>query len=107
MPGSGVVLGGRREIWSHTMIRKLLVSAIAAGALAAAAVPASAQVYGGIGLAGAGVQIGPFAAGVAPGYERHHHWGGRYAYAGDCRVMREGTVTPSGRVIFTTRRICD
>jgi hypothetical protein len=36
------------------MIRKLLVSAIAAGALAAAAVPASTQVYGGDGPGGAG-----------------------------------------------------
>ena len=90
------------------MIRKLLVSAIAAGALAAEAVPASAQVYGGAGPNGAGVQIGPFAAGVGPGYGwRHHAWGGRYAYSGDCRVMRERTVTPDGRVIFTTRRACE
>ena len=90
------------------MMRNLLVSAIAAGALAAAAVPASAQVYGGAGPNGAGVRIGPFAAGVGPEYGWHHHaWGGPNAYSGECRVMRERTVTPDGRVIFTTRRSCD
>jgi hypothetical protein len=31
---------------------------------------------------------------------------GRAAYA-DCRTIRERTVTPSGRVIMETRRICD
>lgn len=90
------------------MIRNLLVSAIAAGALAAAAVPASAQLYAGAGPGGAGVQVGPFGAGVGPGYEwRHHAYGGPYAYSGGCRVMRERTITPSGREIFTTRRACD
>ena len=88
-------------------MRNLLVSAIAAGALAAAAVPASAQFYAGAGPYGAGVQIGPFVAGVGPAYG----WGpdyssGPYAYAGDCRVIRERTVTPTGEVVFTTRRAC-
>jgi hypothetical protein len=86
------------------MIRKLLVSAVAAGALAATAVPASAQLYVGADPYGAGVQIGPFAAGVGPRYDPY--WGGPYAYAGDCRVIRERTVTPTGEVIFTTRRAC-
>jgi hypothetical protein len=90
-----------------TMIRKLLVSALAAGALAAAAVPASAQFYAGAGPYGAGVQIGPFAAGVGPGYGwGHDYWGGPYADAGACRVIRERTVTPTGEVVFTTHRAC-
>jgi hypothetical protein len=84
------------------------MSAIAAGALAAAAVPVSAQVYGGAGPGGAGVRVGPFAAGVGPGYGWHHHaYGDPYAYSGNCRVMRERTITPGGREIFTTRRACD
>jgi hypothetical protein len=87
------------------MIRKLLISALAAGALAAAAVPASAQFYAGAGPYGAGVQIGPFGAGVGPGYG----WGNDYRDgpdAGACRVIRERTVTPTGQVVFTTHRAC-
>ncbi len=89
------------------MVRKLLVSALAAGALAAAAVPASAQFYAGAGPYAAGVQIGPFAAGVGPGYGwGPNYGGGPYAYADGCRVIRERTVTPSGDVVFTTHRAC-
>jgi hypothetical protein len=87
------------------MIRKLLVSAVAVGALAATAVPASAQFYVGADPYGAGVQIGPFAAGVGPRYDPYYR-GGPYAYEGGCRVIRERTVTPSGEVIFTTHRAC-
>jgi hypothetical protein len=89
------------------MMRKFLVSALAAVALAAAAVPASAQFYAGAGPYGAGVQIGPFAAGVGPGYGWHHdYWGGPYADAGACRVIRERTVLPTGEVVFSTHRAC-
>ncbi len=91
------------------MTRKLLVSTLAAGALVAAAVPASAQFYAGAGPYGAGVQIGPFAAGVGPAYGwGPDYWSGGepYAYAGDCRVIRERTVTPSGQVVFTMHRAC-
>jgi len=38
--------------------------------------------------------------------ERDHWREGRAAYA-DWRTIRERTVTPSGRVIMETRRICD
>jgi hypothetical protein len=87
------------------MIRKLLVSAVAAGALAAAAVPASAQFFVGADPYGAGVQIGPFAAGVGPRFDPYYR-GGPCAYAGECRMIRERTVTPTGQVIFTTRQAC-
>jgi hypothetical protein len=85
-------------------MKKLIISAAAAGLLAAAAVPASAQFYAGADPNGVGVQVGPLGIGVGPGYG----WrGDRYAYGGDCRVIRERTLTPDGRAIFTTRRICD
>jgi len=91
---------------------KLLFAAVAAGALAVA-VPASAQVGVGVGPGGAGVQVGPFGAGVGPGYDAwgpRHRWHsgyGAYGYAGDCRVVRERTMTPSGRWIIRTHRVCD
>jgi hypothetical protein len=89
------------------MMRKLLVSALAAGALAVAAVPASAQFYAGAGPYGAGVQIGPFAAGVGPAYGwRDDYAGGPYADAGACPIIRERTVTPTGQMVITTHRAC-
>lgn len=88
-------------------MKKLFLTAAAAGLLIAAAVPASAQIYAGADPGGVGVQIGPFGAGVGPGYGWHdRYYGGRYAYGGDCRVIRERTMTPDGRVVFTTRRAC-
>ena len=80
------------------------------------AVPASAQFYAGADPGGVGVQVGPFGLGVGPRYDGWHngYYRDRYytdgyrAYgAGDCRVIRERIVTPSGRVIFRTRRMCD
>ena len=92
-------------------MKKLLIAASAAAALmVAAAAPAAAQFYAGAGPAGAGVQIGPFGFGVGPayGWRDRHYTDGYYAYgAGDCRVVRERVVTPSGRVILRTHRICD
>jgi hypothetical protein len=90
-------------------MKRLLLAAAAAITLIAAAVPASAQFYAGVGPGGAGVQIGPLGAGVGPAYGWHDpYWrGDRYAYAGDCRVIRERTLAPSGQVIYTTRRVCD
>jgi hypothetical protein len=85
-------------------MKKLMISAAAAGLLVAAAVPAPAQFYAGADPNGVGVQLGPLGVGVGPGYG----WrGDRYAYRGDCRVIRERTITADGRAIFTTRRICD
>jgi hypothetical protein len=89
-----------------------LVLALAAGAALVAAVPASAQVYFGADPGGAGVQVGPFGAGVGPRYDG---WRGDYgpeyraygqAYEPGCRVTRERIETPSGRVIFQSRRVC-
>ena len=79
-------------------MRKLLMAAAAAGTLVAT-VPASAQIY-----LGAGVQIGPFGFGVGPRYG----WRGDeyYAYGADCPVVRERVVTPDGRVIYRTQRVC-
>ena len=91
-------------------MKRLLFAVVAATTLGIS-VPASAQLYGGVGPGGAGVQVGPFGAGVGPAYDPY--WGGRhrgyaaYGYAGECRVMRQRIVTPSGRMIIKTRRICD
>jgi hypothetical protein len=67
---------------------------------AAALTPANAQ--------GIGVQVGPFGAGVGvyDGPYHHRYWHD-YAYSPDCRVIRERIVTPSGRILFKTRRVCD
>jgi hypothetical protein len=87
-------------------MRKLLLGAMAAGALAIAAVPASAQFYAGADPGGAGVQLGPFRAGVGPEYAPHHRYY-RDDYYGGCRMVRHRTVTPGGRVIVERHRICD
>ena len=86
-------------------MKKLLFAAVAAATLGLAA-PASAQFFVGADPGGVGVQVGPVGAGVGPRFDRWHRHYGAYAY-GDCRTMRERIVTPSGRVIFKTRRICD
>jgi len=84
------------------MKRILLAAALA---LAAAATPASAQVWvGATPDYGAGVQVGPF--GVGSGYPRYHHWYGDYAYAPDCRFERERIVTPRGHVFYRSHRVC-
>jgi hypothetical protein len=86
-------------------MKKLLIGAVAATGLAIASVPASAQFYAGADPGGVGVQVGPFGVGVGPryGWRDHDH----YAYGyGDCRIIRERTVTPSGRVITERRRVC-
>ncbi len=82
---------------------KTLLLVVAAVATLGIATPAAAQ--------GVGVEIGPFSAGVGPDYwgprrhYRYHDYG--YGYAGDCRQIRERIVTPSGRVIFRSREVCD
>lgn len=90
-----------------------LVFTLAAGAALVAAVPASAQVYFGADPGGAGVQVGPFGAGVGPRYDgwRGGGYGPEYgaygqAYGPGCRMTRERIHTPGGRVIVQTRRVC-
>ncbi len=87
-------------------MKKLLFAGVAAVSLGIA-IPANAQVFVGADPGGAGVRVGPFGVGVGPDY-----WGGPryyrdYAYAPDCRLMRTRIVTPSGHIIWRTRRICD
>jgi hypothetical protein len=75
---------------------RTLLFALAAVAPLAMVTPSAAQ--------DVGVRVGPFEAGVGPGYHegwRHHH------YYGDCRMTRERVITPSGREIFRTHRVCD
>ena len=82
---------------------RLLMSLTGAALLTlAVSSPASAQVYFGAGPGGVGVEIGD------PDYGwRHRHYRWRDHYASDCRVIRERIVTPSGRVIYRSRQICD
>src|SRR5262245_4274076 len=92
-----------RERKEAVMKRILLAVSALAMAGAATLTPANAQ--------GVGVQIGPLGAGVGvgpywDGGYRHRHWND-YAYACDCRVIRERIVTPNGDIIFRTRRLCD
>jgi hypothetical protein len=91
---------------------KALLLATVAAATIGLAVPANAQFYVGAEPGGVGVQVGPFGAGVGPRYwgHRHHRWDDSYAaynYARDCRTVRERVMTPSGRTIIRTQRICD
>ena len=79
-------------------MKQFLFAAAAASALLTA-VPASAQVY--FGTDRGGVEFG-----VGPRYDRDRGWRD-YDYARDCRVVRERIETPSGRVIYRTRRDCD
>jgi hypothetical protein len=89
------------------MKRIFLAAAALAISGAAALTPANAQ--------GVGVQVGPVGVGVGvdagpyrDGGYHHRHWrGDSYGYASECRVIRERTQTPSGRVIVRSRRICD
>jgi len=90
-------------------MNKLLLAVVAAATFGLAA-PASAQFYAGADPGGVGVQVGPFGVGVGPDYwgGPYRRWHRDYAYGyGECRLMRERIVTPSGRMIFQTRRICD
>jgi hypothetical protein len=58
---------------------------------------------------GVGVQVGPFGVGVGPDYWGHRHGYWRdYAYAGPyCHSVRTRIVTPSGNIIWRTRRVCE
>jgi len=80
---------------------KLLLIAAAAATIAAT-VPAAAQVAVGVGPGGASVRVGE------PRHDRdwryRHH--DRYSYRDHCRTERERIVTPSGRVIYRSTRVC-
>ena len=88
-------------------MKKLLFAAVAAATLGVAA-PASAQLFVGADPGGVGVQVGPVGAGVGPRFWGHpyHRYYGAYNYAGDCRVVRERVITPSGRRIIRVHRRC-
>jgi len=83
--------------------RILIPHGLRASLTLAATVPASAQVYFGGGPGGVGVGVGD------PDYGwRHRYWRDSYAFdRDDCRVIRERVVTPSGRVIYRSRHICN
>ena len=86
---------------------KKLLFGVAAAALFAAFAPANAQVYLGADPGRVGVQVGPLGVGVGPDYwDRHHRYWRDYAYAPDCRFVRERIVTRHHRVIWRTRREC-
>jgi len=86
-------------------MKKLLIGAVAATTLVIASMPASAQFYAGADPGGVGVRVGPLGVGVGSDpYWRPRHFA--YGY-GDCRLIRERIVTPSGRMIVQERRICD
>jgi hypothetical protein len=88
-------------------MKKLLITAVAATAIAVTAVPASAQLWAGADRSGVGVQVGPLGVGVGPRFGWHdHRWHNHYAYAPGCRIIRERHVTPSGRVIIKRTRVC-
>lgn len=87
---------------------KKLMFGVAAAALFAAFTPANAQVYLGADPGGVGVAVGPVGIGVGPDYWGwHHRYWRDYAYAPECRVVRERIVTRHGHVIWRTRRDCD
>jgi hypothetical protein len=83
-------------------VMKRILLAVSVLAIAGAATLTSANAQG------VGVQVGPLGAGVGvyDGPYHHRYWHD-YGYAGECRVIRERIETPSGRVIFKSRRVCD
>jgi hypothetical protein len=99
----------RNERTGEMLMMKTLLVATALTAAVVVATPASAQFYAGAGPGGVGVEVGPFGAGVGPRYDWRDrpYTDGYYAASADCRTVRERIETPSGRVIFKTRRICD
>jgi hypothetical protein len=96
-------------------MNKLIFAAIGVMALSLAA-PASAQLGFGAGPGGVGVQLGPFGAGVGPGYGSapRHRWDRSYDTYGydrsygsaDCRLVRQHVRTFGARWIVRTHRVC-
>ena len=90
-------------------MKKLLMTALAATAMAVTVVPASAQFWAGADNSGVGVQVGPLGAGVGPRFgwnDRYSRDGYRAYGSANCRIIRERDVTPSGRKIIRSKRIC-
>jgi len=86
-------------------MKRILFAAAALAMFAAA--PASAQIWAGADPTGVGVQVGPFAAGVGPGYWGYHEpYYYHHAY-GPCRAVRERIVTRHGNVIYRVHRVCE
>ena len=82
-------------------MKKLLLIAAAICSIAATvpvvSTPASAQVVVGAGPGGVGVRVG----------ERHRgYYRDRYVQRPRCRTIRERIVTPRGRVIYRSTRVC-
>jgi hypothetical protein len=81
-------------------MRKTIFGLMSVAVVTMAAPAWSQEVY--VGPGRGGVEVG-----VGPRYDsdwRYHH---RYGASRDeCRVIRERIETPSGRVIFKTRREC-
>jgi hypothetical protein len=75
---------------------RMLMLALAAMTTIGLAAPAAAQ--------DVGVRVGPLEFGAGPRYD--DGWRYRHHY-GDCRVIREHVVTPSGREIYRSHRVCD
>ncbi len=86
-------------------MRRLLLAAatatVAVGGLAMS-IPAKADYFG---VGPVGVEVDRY--GHDWDHRWHHGWRGAYAHGGDCRVIRDRTITPSGREIIRTRKICD
>ena len=81
---------------------KALLIGVAAAATIGLAAPASAQVFFGAGPGG--VEFGL-------GGPRYYDPGRTYYRGdgdfGDCRMVRERVVRPSGRMVYRTREVCD
>lgn len=97
---------------------KKLLFVVAAAAMLGIVAPAGAQVFLGADSGGVGVQLGPLGVGVGPRfsddrYYRHpdyyrqpNYYGANAYYGGECRLIRQRVVTPRGRVVVRTRRVC-
>jgi len=82
---------------------KFVLIAAAAATIAAASIPAAAQVAVGVGPGGASVRVGEPHRDYRDG---RYHSRDRYAYGSHCRTIRERIVTPRGRVIYKSTRVC-
>ena len=86
-----------------------VVLGIAAATVLATAIPAHAQVYFGAGPGGVEIEAGrPYYRDRDDDWRGpRRHWNREYAYSrGGCRTVRQRIETPSGRIIFKTRRYC-
>jgi len=81
-------------------MRTAIFGLMAAGAVMVAMPAWSQDVY--VGTKRSGIEVG-----VGPRYDSDWRYRHRYGAArGECRVTRERIETPSGRVIFKSKREC-